>query len=198
MCSSTIQPSPNNPVAMSELTMSAHILSWQRNAIIQSTISAHGEEAIHKLLQNDYFRHVYESSVAHHGVSYIDVNDVLLNCDLLQKELKGVQISAESSDTRNNEEVPQIENEGFMSKLIISSLHTFMTSPMKMILRDNGKQCLILTSSLVDVIINFRLTHAILLHKGLATDNKATKPILDVCRLHSTKKYENIETYHFI
>ena len=65
---------------------------------MQSAISAHGEEKTYKLLENDHIRSIYESSVNHHGGTHVDTNDVFLNWDLSQKELKVVQMSAESSN----------------------------------------------------------------------------------------------------
>ena len=67
MRSSTIHSSPKNSVAISELTISSHILSLQRKEIVQSAISAHGEEDVQKLLENNHFRSIYESTITNHG-----------------------------------------------------------------------------------------------------------------------------------
>ena len=67
MCSSTTQLSPNNPVAMSILTISSHVLSLQRKEIMQSVISVHGEEDVQKLPENNHSRSIYESTITNHG-----------------------------------------------------------------------------------------------------------------------------------
>ena len=69
MCSSTIQPSPNNGLVMDELTMSSHILPLQRNEIMQSVISAYGEKEIHCFTMMILDRFVNQASLIMGGLT---------------------------------------------------------------------------------------------------------------------------------
>ena len=198
MCSCTIQPSSNEPVMMREQTMQSHILSLQREEIMQAAMSAHGKESMEKLLKNELFRSIYDSNVTNHGGTYVDITDVLINWDLLQKELKGISTNSENLDINQNEANGDYESTITMSNLIISPVHDSMASPMKMISIEKGDKCPKLISNLIDIIVNCRPIHAKMLHDYLSTNDEATKQMLHSCRLNSWKSSENIKKCYSI
>ena len=88
MFSFSIYPTPDQSVRMNEETTSCQIAALKRQEIRIVAVKMHGKEEMKDLMRNDHFRSIYYSNTQNHGGTFIDLNDVLFNWYLLQKEIK--------------------------------------------------------------------------------------------------------------
>ena len=184
MSTFSINPSQDKKVWMRKETTSNQILALRRKEIYECAVKMDSEEDIRNLIKDEPFESIYQSEVENHGGTYIDLNDVTHNWDLLQREVKGANrsLATDENSAQENENENEEESTTCIAKLIMNPIHNSKSNPMKMMHINNKQSEFKLINSLVEIVSNCRPIHLKMISNYLSTKSPEIEGILKLCK----------------